>query len=80
MAALQVDVEAAEVHGEEAAARARADAAAARAQLASLQDAFDTLDTMRVQLQQQLELSQEQLGLERGRVGDLEVPPDPSLW
>lgn len=71
--ALQADVEAAEAQGEEAARRACRDAAAARDQLEALQDAYASLDTMRGTLQEQLELSQEQLCEERARVSELEV-------
>lgn len=71
--ALQADAEAAEAQGEEATGRARRDAAAARVQLEALQDAYATLDNMRGALQEQLELSQEQLCEERARVSELEV-------
>ena len=75
LAALQADAEAAEAEGAEAVARGRRDAAAAREQLEALQEAYTTLDSMRGTLQQQLELTQEQLCTERTRTSELEVRP-----
>eukprot|EP00892_Ulva_mutabilis_P007284 jgi/Ulvmu1/4928/UM203_0007.1 len=70
--ALQADVEAAEAQSGEAAARGRREAAAAREQLEALREAYATLDGMRGMLQEQLEVTQEQLCQERTRVTELE--------